>query len=62
MEYVYKNPEKVDQTIHTGYYGTADKDYSNTPEIFFLDIVNNLNKYTLNYTKKIENSLRIVLK
>lgn len=52
MEYVYKNPEKVDQTIHTGYYGTDGKDYSFSPGSQAIANVDNWHIYTLEWTKK----------
>ncbi len=52
MEYVYKNPEKVDQTIHTGYYGTDGKDYSSSPGSQAIANVDNWHIYTLEWTKK----------
>ena len=52
MEYVYQTPERIDQTIHTGYYGTDGKDYDYSPGNQAITNVDNWHIYTLEWTKE----------
>lgn len=52
MEYVYQTPQRIDQTIHTGYYGTDGADYDYSPGNQPITNTDDWHIYTFEWTKE----------